>query len=341
VPPAPTGEILHRARRLRRRRAASVVAAAALTVAVVAVGAAVLRDDSPTTVAPASTPPASFAWAVDDTVYVGPEGSPVRMPEVAQTLYYTSAGVLVRTNLDGTSNGGAPFHFELVDPHGTATKLGVTLGDVVPATDPSQPYLAWATMEQGHIQVVVHDVVTDRDVATVDVPGSFTWGGWNAPPVSMSGDQVYVATDLQAQVVDWRTGETHPSTVVPGSTYPTVAGGHVLSWRPDHVDVLDAETGKVLLRVDGSVNDAQLSPDGRLAAVSRGGQDELYDLAGGTTSRISLSSWGWAPDSDEVFGVHGSTLTTCSTTSGACQDTRVPPVGKDASVRYAGHAYES
>ena len=36
---------------------------------------------------------------------------PTRSP---QTLYYTSAGLLVRTNKDGASDGGAPFHFALV-----------------------------------------------------------------------------------------------------------------------------------------------------------------------------------------------------------------------------------
>jgi hypothetical protein len=282
-----------------------------------------------------------MAWATDDTVYVGSDGHPARMPEVAQTLYYTSAGILVRTNKDGSSDGGAPFHFQLVREDGVATKLDLTLGEVVPSTDPAQPYVAWATMTAGKIQVVVRDVSTDRDVATVDVPGTFTWGGWEAPPVSLSGDDVYVATDDQAEVVDWRTGQAHPSDVVPGSTYPTINGGHILIQQRGTVEVLDAASGKVLLHVDGRVNDAELSPDGRFAVVSRAGQEQLYDLASGATSRVSLSSYGWASNSAHVFSVQGSTLTTCSTSTGDCHDTSVPPLGKNTFVRYAGRAFES
>ena len=40
-------------------------------------------------------------FAVDDTVYLDGGAAEVKMPEVAQTLYYTSAGLLVRTNKTG------------------------------------------------------------------------------------------------------------------------------------------------------------------------------------------------------------------------------------------------
>jgi hypothetical protein len=342
VPPVPAAEILGAGRRLRRRRTRTIWATAALAVAVVAGGsvvAAARGDGHPTP--PVTATPSLMAWASGDTVYVGSAGRPARMPEVAQTLYYTSAGVLVRTNKDGSSDGGAPFHFELVRADAVATKLDLTLGDVVPSTDPAQPYLAWATMTDGQIQVVVRDVTTDRDVATVDVPGTFSWGGWEAPPVSLSGDQVYVATDHKAEVVDWRTGQTHPSDVVPGSTYLTISGGHILIWRKDTVEVLDADSGKVLFHLEGSVNDAELSPDGRFAVISQAGQDQLHDLASGATSRVPLSSYGWANTEDQVYRVEGSTLTTCSTSTSRCHDSSVPPVGKNVLIRYAGRAFES
>ena len=51
-----------------------------------------------------------------NTVYLHGGAISARMDEVAQTLYYTSAGLLVRTNKDGASDGGAPFHFALVSP---------------------------------------------------------------------------------------------------------------------------------------------------------------------------------------------------------------------------------
>ncbi len=342
IPAPPAPEILGAGRRLRRRRAWTQRGGAALlAAAVVAAGTIALQGRGHSTEAtPATQGPPMIAYAVGDTVYLE-GGAPVKMPEVAQTLYYTSAGILVRTNKDGFSDGGAPFHFELVKPDGSATALDVTLGDVVPSTDPTEPYVAWATVTDGKIQVVVHDVSTDLDVATVDVPGTFSWGSWEAPPVSLSGDEVYVATDDKAEIVDWRTGETRPSDVVPGSMNTTVNGGHALIWQRDLIQVLDADSGDVLLRVDGEANDARLSPDGRFATVSRAGQDEFYDLESGDTSRVSLSSWGWSSDSSEVFSVAGSTLTTCSTTTGRCQDSSVPPVGRDGFVRYAGTANES
>ena len=132
---------------------------------------------------PKATPRTSYA--VGPTVHLGRGATTVQMPEFAQSLYYTSAGLLVRTNRDGSSDGGAPFHFELVKAHGKTEKLGVTLGEVVPSTDPKQPYLAWAKMKGGHIRVVVRNVRTDRNVAVVAVPGTFDWGGWIAPPVAL------------------------------------------------------------------------------------------------------------------------------------------------------------
>jgi hypothetical protein len=46
-------------------------------------------------------------------------------------------------------------------------------------------------------------------------------------------------------------------------------------------------------------------------------------------------------DGERVFQVDGSTMTTCSTSTGDCHDTAVPPVGAHAFVRYAGFAFES
>ena len=321
IPAPPAPEILGAGRRLRRRRLwTRRGGAVALAGAVVTAGIVALQGGHSTeATTPATAGPPMIAYAVDDTVYLGDGTTQATMPEIAQSLYYTSAGILVRTNKDGSSDGGAPFHFDLVKPDGTTTKLGVTLGDVVPATDPGQPYLAWATMSGGKVQVIVHDVSTDQDVATVDVPGGFDGSGWAAPPVALSGDLVYVGTNDEAEVVNWRTGQTHPSDVVPGSSLLTVHGGRVLIWQRNAIEVRDAESGKVLLHLDGDANDAVLSPDGYFAVVSRAGQDVLYDLESGATSRVSLTSWGWSSNDDEVFGVQGSTLTTCSTTTGQCR----------------------
>jgi hypothetical protein len=323
-----------------------------LAAAVVTAGFVALDGGDSDRVAPATTTDTpGRAYAVDDTVYLDDGTTKATMPEVAQTLYYTSAGILVRTNKDGSSDGGAPFHFELVKPDGTATKLGVTLGEVAPSVDAAQPYLAWATMTGGKIRVVVHDVTTDQDVATVDVPGTFDWGGWPAPPVALSGDLVYVGTNDQTEVVNWRTGEARVSETVPGSAFPDVHGANTIVNDGKKQQVVEAATGKVLLDVPTDDNNpyplVQLSPDGRFAAVTAGegtpagAHTDVYDVATGTQVQVPHTGWGWTYDSDQVYRVHGSTMETCSTASGQCHTSSVPPVNTDGFVRYAGFAFES
>lgn len=354
VPPPPTTEILGAGRTLRRRRTRAVWAATAAVALVVAGGAAAVRLDgrherAATPAAP--TPSGPFAWAVDDTVYVGGDARAVQMPEVAQTLYYTSAGILVRTNKDGSSDGGAPFHFELVADDGTATRLGVTLGEVVPGTDPTEPYLAWATRTDGGIQVVVHDVTTDRDVATVDVPGTATGIGWAAPPVALSGDLVYVGTDDRATVVNWRTGETSTTSAVPARGVPEVAGGRTVTSRDQGGDhptaaVVDVSSGRDVLDIPiGRYDQVTLSPDGRFAMVSSDAQRasvEVYDVDAGTRVSVAASPYdvGWTPQ-DDLFQVHGDRLEVCSAATGDCRTTTVSQAAGHGLVRYTGRVYES
>ena len=348
IPAPPATEILGAGRRLHRRRVWTQrgAAAAGLALAAVTAGAVALSGGQSTGAGPATgKPPHVIAYAVDDTVYIsdGTGATAVTMPEVAQTLYYTSAGVLVRTNKDGSSDGGAPSHFELVKPGGTAAKLALTLGDVVPSTDPSLPYLAYAAKGGGPLfQAVVHDISTDRTEAAIDIAGKFTWGGWEAPPVSLSGADVYVGTDDKTEVIDWQTGQTTTSDVVPGSALPDVEGGRLLRAGTGSTDVVDAQSGRVLLAISGAKEDgADLSPDGRFAIVRAGDGSVIYNVDTGAKVHVPSSDWGWSSDSEDVFRVDGSTMTTCSTSTGQCQDTSVPSVGKGAFVRYAGVTFES
>jgi hypothetical protein len=343
IPPAPAPEILGAGRRLRRRRTwTKRGGAAVLAVAVVAVAASALHRNDSTQTAPATTTSHApeRAYAVDDTVYLDDGKTTATMPEVAQSLYYTSAGLLVRTNKDGSSDGGAPFHFELVHADGTTTKLGVTLGEVVPSTDPSEPYLAWATMTDGKIQVVVHDVSTDQDVATVDVPGTFDWGGWEAPPVALSGHLVFVGTNGQAEVVNWQTGVAEPSANLAKSSVPSVAGNHVLAREGGKTLIFEAVSGEQVATLDTGNGFPVLSPDGRFVIVS-GGHTDIYDVATGSKVQVPSSGWGWTSSGDAVFRVDDSKMDTCSATTGDCQTTTVPALGKNAFARYAGVTFES
>ena len=82
--------------------------------------------------------------------------------------------------------------FSLVRNDGSVQPLDVTFEEVVPSTDPTQPYLAYAQVTDGTVEVVVLDVTSETEVARVTVPGNLSWGGWRAPPVALDGDHVYV-----------------------------------------------------------------------------------------------------------------------------------------------------
>jgi hypothetical protein len=360
IPPVPATDILGTGRRLRRRRTGTIWASAVLAVAVVAGGTAAARsggDDHsapPVTDTPAPPEPGTLAWSLDDLVYVVQDGRLIagtQVPEVAQTLYYTSAGILVRTNRDGSSDGGAPFHFRLIGHDGELTPVNVTLGEVVPSTDSAEPYLAWATQEGGRIQVVVHDVVSGHDVGRVDVPGTFTWGGWEAPPVALSGDLVYVATDDQTAVVNWRTGEVTTTAVVPAGQVPEVSGGRAVTVNRGRkvasADVVDVATGRDLLDIPVRLDDqVTLSPDGRFVQVVSQGFDPpartlVYDVDTAHSVQLpdTLGGYAWTSGGD-LFEVRGDQLDVCSPVSGSCDSMSVPKFGRQF-LRYSGRTYES
>ncbi len=272
------------------------------------------------------------------------------MDEVVQTVYYTSAGYLLRTNDTGDSDGGAPFHFTLVTPDGTAKKIDLTLGEVVPSTDADQPYLAYAeTAASGQISVVVLDVTNGDEVARVDVPGKMTWAGWGAPPVALDGDHVYVGTDDVTQVVDWRTGEVTTTDVVTG--YPSISNGRAVVSAQDGLRIVDVATGDAVFTSDGKGSwFARLSPDGRYALVydqMQGPQDaEIYSLDSGAHVPIDGEPYGYGfTPAGDLFHVSAKGVEVCTGTTGECTTTPLAEgVHLDDAVyfvRVAGVAYES
>ncbi|MFZ2016327.1 MAG: hypothetical protein WAV00_21110 [Nocardioides sp.] len=356
VPAAPASEIVsaghHRDRQRVFRAGAVAVAASALVVGGVAVVAG--RDqaarESPSSPLGHHPRTPQIAYAVGTTVYLGHRRATASLPEFGQALYLTSSGLVVRTNATGIPDGRSPYHFVLVGASGRTRGLHGPSGDVAPSADPREPYLAWATMNHGKITVVVHDVATDRDVAHLGVPGTFTWGGWDAPPVALSGADVYVGTDHQTHVVNWRTGVSAVAPGVPGSSYPTVAGGRAVVTHSRTADIVDAASGRRLLRLpirrDDSVN---LSPDGRFATVDTGYGDrvspyeKVYSVADGSSISLPGTAWGygWTYPGDDLFRVEGTTMTTCAAATGHCHTTVAPPGLGGSFVHYAGRLYEA
>jgi hypothetical protein len=360
VPVPPLHETLAAGHRVRRRRTLTRVIAVAATVGVVGtVGFGALsgsdqsrspKDGQVVDAAPLDDVGAVFS--VGDTVYLDSGADRLRLPEVAQTFYYTSAGLLVRTNKTGNSDGGAPFHFELIGADRTATPLALTLGEVVPATDPSQPYIAYADLRDGAVDVVVHDVATDREAARVPVPGLGDWGGWEAPPVALDGDTVYVGDMEQTLAVDWRSGAVATAAWL-GSGPPFVAGGRAMRTDDEALHVVDLSTGGDLLTFPRDATNplwAMLSPDGDQALVTswkpRSTEPELevFDLDAGTHVRVRGPGWsyGWTPDGD-LYGVDATGVHECDSATGECTTTPLPAglnLG-EAFVHVGGRTYES
>jgi hypothetical protein len=355
-PCAPLPEVLRSGVRRGGVRVAGAGLAASLAVVAVAGGAAAgagghpaaAHDRAPYRTATAKTP--AVGYTVGKTLYRRPGRAPVTLNEHGQALYYTSSGLVVRTNATGIPDGTSPYHFTRVTADGRSTALHVPTGDFAPSSDPHEPYLAWATMSAGQIRVVVHNVKTDRNVATVKVPGTFTWGGWEAPPVALSGAKIYVGTDDKTRVVVWRTGHIGVAHGVPGSTLPEVAGGRAVVAHDTKAVIVNAVSGRHLRTVPISADDfVSLSPDGRFATVDTGygavasPYEKVYSVARRSSIRLPGTVWGygWTHSGDSLFRVVGHTMTTCRASTGACHSATAPKVPAHAFIHYAGRLYEA
>lgn len=323
VPAAPAADVLARGRSLRRRRTA-VPAAAAVLAVIAGTGAAALlmnRDDSPgATGTPDATPPAATAGAfgVDRTVHLG-SGDAAAFPlsEDIHSLHYTSAGVVVRTNLNGgVSDGSGPEHFWLVTDEGVE-QLPVTLDGVVPATSAELPYLVWTeSRADGRFEVVLLDVTTEEE-QRIALPEGTGKSYWATPPVAIDGAFVYAGLAKTTLAVDWTTGEisTAPGQ---GGGMPIVAGGVATAGNGS---LVDATTGATLVEGQGW----SLSPDGRFAFRNNWGEGpaELVDVSTGTSvsldAEADLSSFGWSADG-ALFRPHPGGIEVCSAYTGECHE---------------------
>ncbi len=361
--------VIRQGRTLRRRRRGLDALVAVTVVGVIAGTYAAVRPGD----APGSGPqvvasgdlsgPTAWAVAAGSTVHVA-QGGKVTVPGTVKSLYYTSAGLLVRTGLTSSTDESTS-NYWLVERDGSVSDFRLSLGDRVPSTDPSQPFIAYADAgeDDEHWNVVLRDVATGKVAHSIPIEGRFSWGGWVAPPVSLSGGHVYVGLDDATLDVAWRTGDVSVADALPDSTMPTVRGGReILSrWNAPEpggegfgmdgsAEVVDVASGNVLLKLDYTDSNPVLSPDGRSVLLlptqicEQDGSCEfvterarVYDLDTGAVDRIELtgSGAGWSADGG-VVQVGKDSVTVCED---ECTTTPVD-LGK-GDVRVAGSLYES
>ncbi|WP_309650391.1 hypothetical protein [Nocardioides sp.] len=362
VPRPASGPVLTRGRRLRRRRrTTSALAGLAVLAAIGGTALALGGSDRDRAVDPAGSPaPASddlgAVFSVGATVYLDGGRRSVTIADTSvKSFYYTSAGLLVRQGDNPWSDGGGAQRFSLVRADGTTSPVSVETEETVHATDPAQPYLAYARTRSGTVEVVVHDVSTDEEVAVVPVPGASA----SFLPVALSGDLVFLGADGQDFVVDWTTGEITRPGIVRG--YPEVAGGHAAVQGDGEVSVVDASTGETLLAVEAAgYAYLSLSPDGRFAKLDADEQVsgfDVYDVVAGTHVQLpgATYDYGWTADGD-LFRLQesasGVRLSTCEADTGSCAatepDLATPPNDAAASsedysgeLKLGGLIYES
>lgn len=324
IPAPPTSETYVQGRRLRRRKQLTAGAAAVAAVAVIAAGTTVAVQSLDGSNGTSGIDAATQAYVegasltIDKTVYLG-DRTTAKVKDTVHSLHYTSAGLLVRTNKnDGASDGSGPESYTLVRPDGSTKEFGVLTEEQAPGTDPTLPYLAWTEVNEGEVSVVLLDVQSGEE-KRVPVPGTYEWGGGGAPPVSLSGDFVYVGTTGATLVVNWRTGDVAPSEHLAG--FPDVAAGRYITRKGGKSVVASAETGEVLLELPGR-SSVRLSPDGRFAKYgdSFDGDDfDVYDVkTGGHRSFTGEPmDYGWTADG-HLFTIAEGKVKVCDAVTGEC-----------------------
>lgn len=360
APAAPTAAILASGHRLRRRRRVAQVAGASALALVLAGGTALALGgggDDPRggrAIDPATTAYLDHgAFATGSTVHLS-SGSPIGSVDVGEpvkVLYYTSAGLLVRSGETPWTDDPGPSHYSLVTPDGSLRVLDLELGDRVPATDPGQPVVAYAEAAgDGAWDVVVRDVARDEEVSRTRVERAFGWGGWEAPPVELDGDLVYVGVDGPVVVVDWREqAVVEGSEELGRSQVPSVAGGLTVRSGGGTVDVVDVATGDVVYSTpDRGYPYVALSPDGRFAKVvvqdeTEGEGFDVVDLGSGEVTTIDGAPWdfGWTPAGNLIsVDLRAGEFTTCTVDGQECSTEALSGPTK-GELKLAGLAYES
>ena len=349
VPPAGTQAILARGRGLRRRRRWTRGAAVVAAVAVVSAGTAgeVHRLRTADQIDPAHAAEAfaaQGAFAVGRDIHVGEVV--LSWPEAVKALYYTSAGVVVRSGTSSDTNEGQS-HYELVTPTGERSTIDVDMGNQVAEFEPDSTRFAYATQDDGRLEVVVHDVVSDEELARVTVLDHPVESGWEAPKVSIDGDWVWVQDYPTGWIeVDWRTGTVRPVTDT-ADTFE-IQNGHYAVQRGHDWEIRSTADGQTVGEVRMPKGwYAFFSPDGRLMRsfpddvrdVDETPSAFVHDVATGESFEYPDAGYdlGWTPDGHLLVLV-GDTVKTCAALSGSCT---VRPFAGSGTVRLGGAPYEA
>jgi hypothetical protein len=356
VPLAPSEVILQRGRRLRRRRRVTEGAAVFVTLGVVAaVLGTLLHNPSSTSAqqrfasAPAEAAYSEYgAFSAGSTVYIG--NHQVTFPEKIKALYYTSEGVLVRMGRVAETDAAGPSHYTLIHPDGSTRVIDLSMGDRVAGTDPDSPDVAYAEPNGNRWDFVVVSLVTGDEVARTTVSGAFTWGGWEAPPVDLSGTRMWALFDAGWMEYDWSTGQTR---MVPGTAKGVyeVANGRYAVQADKVWTVHDFESGAQLADIATTKDDyGFFSPDGRfmrffdqMTGENEGATPETRFLDVGTgkvTTFAGHGHYGWTPDGKTLeVDAKDDQITICDAATAKCD--RIDLEIGSGSVKLGGLSYES
>lgn len=356
VPAPPSDAVISRGKVVRRRRRLAAGATALATVVAVGGGAALVaaggqRDAVDPTVA-AQQYQDHGAFAIGRDVYIGEQH--VTWDQEVKAIYYSSVGVVVRSGAD-PDTGSGPSRYAVISPTGEIEPLEVSMADRIPGFEPDGDKFAYADNATSRsVDVVVHDIPSDEEVSRVTLRGTFDWGGWEAPPVSIDGDRVFVHASREGwHEVNWRTGEIR---IVPGTSDVHESANGRYATRDDQ-DVWTVREWR-----DGAaVGDLPLrrgwygffSPDGRFLWTfpnevdepASGPNTEVYDVVTGASHGYDVP-WerddfdlGWTPDGD-ILIVDGDRVQVCGAATGECTERAVDNTSGGA-IKIGGNPYES
>lgn len=353
VPPLDLDHVLARGRRVRGRRS-TTRRITALTAAAVIAGVllvAIRPGAAPdlqvrTTISAADVELASSAYRTGgafsrgDTLWFSDPSYSVDLGRTIQLMYYTADGVIAGVTDD--NNGDATRAYVYVGTDGSVRPLDLP-GDVVPGADAQADRLAYLTHDGPGYRVHVVQASTGREIATQRFVATYTWAGWDMPPIGLTGDHVVIGADDGQHVIDWRTGERLEN--VPGVQLPSTGGGRALG-DLFGATTYEVETGTALRSTDDLTAadepggepwaSNELSPDGRFVLTvgfgslagsrpTEGAQVNITEVA--TGHRITLPgdsrTYGWTPDGD-LMRADATSTTTCDAATGHCVDRTAP-----------------